>query len=389
MANPADFNPKAANFEEWLYGGRRETYKFSPHFSYEEQVGPNPTWFSTTRLGQFLRRSPGSHIRMAAAAAAPMAGYGLRDASGTSFFQGAYHRLRSFNYPHDTWGLRYHKLRAGGHTDASARSYMRSKWPRPTDWADMRRAAPEVAKPGLRFGYLAGGLALASNLHFSVQNPFGPFYGFGAITASYGIGAAGLRLGWGLGAAAGRASQPMWGAAVRGATSIGAGLSRAGGAVASGGARGAGWGASLAVGRFSGWQTTGRVIGATSGGVGFAGRTLGRIGAGLSRMAGTTAGAGQIGQAATFLLTGGATIGGAVIGAGIGLAAPFAFEYAMETLPKIGLRLSRRGFGNLYGPYHDNRAVMTMRQQAVAAISQSHMNARNALGGEAALLHLA
>jgi len=37
--------------------------------------------------------------------------------------------------------------------------------------------------------------------------------------------------------------------------------------------------------------------------------------------------------------------------------------------------------------YRDTRAALTMRQAAVQAIQGSKMNARNALGGEAALMH--
>jgi hypothetical protein len=81
---------------------------------------------------------------------------------------------------------------------------------------------------------------------------------------------------------------------------------------------------------------------------------------------------------------------GAVIGGLTGTVVPvLGIHAAMEEGPKLGYRLSRRGFGNLYGPYRDNRQVATMRQASLQAISQSHMNARAALGGEAALLHFA
>lgn len=79
---------------------------------------------------------------------------------------------------------------------------------------------------------------------------------------------------------------------------------------------------------------------------------------------------------------------GAVVGGLTGLIVPMVgMHYAFEEGPKLGYRLARRGFGNLYGPYRDTQQVATMRQASLQAISQSHMNARSALGGEAALLH--
>lgn len=42
---------------------------------------------------------------------------------------------------------------------------------------------------------------------------------------------------------------------------------------------------------------------------------------------------------------------------------------------------------NFGGNYHDTQQALTMRQQAVQAISGSKMNARSALGGEGRLMH--
>lgn len=102
---------------------------------------------------------------------------------------------------------------------------------------------------------------------------------------------------------------------------------------------------------------------------------------------------GRLGWAAGAAM--GATIGGppgAVIGAiiggiGGGIVPAMAFSYLNEELPSWGSRLGRRGFGNLWSPYRDTQQAATMRQASLAAIGKSHMNARNALGGEAAILH--
>jgi len=124
----------------------------------------------------------------------------------------------------------------------------------------------------------------------------------------------------------------------------------------------------------------------------FAGRVGWSLGAaagraatsGLTRMAGT-----RLGLGAARLAMGAATAGGAIIGGGLGMIVlPMVLEEAVDKLPGVGFRMSRRGFGNLYGPYRDAPQAATMRQAALAAMSQSQMNARNALGGEAALLHL-
>ena len=109
---------------------------------------------------------------------------------------------------------------------------------------------------------------------------------------------------------------------------------------------------------------------------------------GMAAMVGPRMGWG-LGAAAGMAIGGpiGATVG-AIIGGAVGLiAAPMAIDMASTAIPMLGFRLSRRGFGNMNGPYQDNPRVHSMRQAAVQAISQSHMNARNALGGEAALLH--
>lgn len=352
-----------------------------------------------SRLMQFLHyRPPAEHARLALSAAGPLAYYGLREASGVSFFRGSYHRLRSFRYPHESYWFAYHKAAAKGHFVSSGElarareaarvlEHARDFYPggrlprsRLVERLEGRLAAPS----GFHTGYLAGGVALASNLHLAVQNPYGPFYGFGLNVLSFGLGLPALRLGWGLGAAAGRSTAALWPAAARGMGKLGAGLGQAGRAVTTAGRRGVGLSRVLSASRFSGWQTTGRILRGTSATVGVLGRTLGLLGVGVGKAAEFSLGSRLV--AAT--LTGAATLGGALLGAGLGLVAPLALEYAATELPHLGHRLSRRGFGNLYGPYRDTRLAMTMRQQAVAAISQSQLNARNALGGEAALLHL-
>lgn len=71
----------------------------------------------------------------------------------------------------------------------------------------------------------------------------------------------------------------------------------------------------------------------------------------------------------------GAMAGGAAIGAGIKAQTRLEGEYRkrVDTGPTFS--------------YQDSQQALTMRQAAVQAIQGSKMNARNSLGGEAALMH--
>lgn len=119
------------------------------------------------------------------------------------------------------------------------------------------------------------------------------------------------------------------------------------------------------------------------GAVGVASTVAGMVGPRLGWGLGSAVGAAIGGPLAPAT----ALVGGIIGGLTGMILAPMAIDAASVSLPKLGFRLSRRGFGNLNGPYQDTQQAHSMRQAAVAAISQSHMNARNALGGEAALLH--
>lgn len=324
-------------------------------------------------IGKFFRRGPAEHVARATASSWELLGRGTWDALGLSFFSTAYHRFRSFGYPHGSYGFAYHKARARGFTHADAAIKAAGGTP------------PATRLP--RIGYIGSGLALATNLHLATQNPYGPFYGLGVSTLTVSAFLPAIRLGWGLGAAIG-SSASLWHGLGRGLEMAGAGISRAGASVAAGSAQGRNLAKAMRASRFSGWQTTGKIVGAASVGSQVGGTALSWAGKGISKVAGGLLGRGTIGSLVVRGLTAVGALTDGILGAAVGFMAPIAIEQAATRLPHLGHRLSRRGFGNLYGPYQDTRAALTMRQQAIAAISQSQLNARNALGGEAALIHL-
>ena len=323
-------------------------------------------------LHAYATRPAHEHLWRAIQSAPGMAYEGFRQGTGIDFLAGSVHRLWAERFIKGSFGYKYHLNRARGHTPASAISAIRAK--QPTDWADLRYPVIHAEKPRFRAGYLGGGLAAVSNLHFAVENPFGPFYGYGAGALSIMAAMPAVRLGWGAGAAAGRLLARPMAASVKAGLFTGiVGLHGMGSTIEAAGSALAG-SRNLAV----------RLLGRTMGLAGLGAMSAARGGAAAM---GAVYGS-PIAQWSMTALTAGTTLLGSLTGLAVGLATPLAMEYLARDLPQRGRLLSRRGFGYYYGLHQDTRQAITLRQQAIAAISQSHLNARHALGGEAAMLHL-
>jgi hypothetical protein len=257
-------------------------------------------WFQERR-----GRTPGYYLKEAFGAKTWQQGnLMLRESSGVGFAEGAYWKYKQ--YGADKWGAsasafdsaEYYGLRAKGTTHSAAANQL---W-RGQLFGNAKNTAPIVKSPGLRTGWLAGGLGVAYAAYEATNHEAGPIVGGTSFLAGVYGGGIGARMGANVGAAFG-----------------------------------------AAIGSFL--PGPGNIIGA---GIGY--------------------------------LVGGLT----------GMIAPsLAMDALTTTLPNYGFRISRRGFGNIGHPYVDTRINQTMRQASLSAISQSSMNARNALGGEAALLHFA
>lgn len=290
----------------------------------------------------FLNRSPYEHSRQGVVGkrgklhyggAVGVAYGGVRDSS-YGLFQTGYHRFRANIAPKGSYEHKYRMLRSQrglGHA-AAVRQIEE----------DVSTAAGHAFSPGpsaaqlthpFSQGLFWSGVGFATAAYESTRNPWGPLWGYPAWVGSMAVLGAAAPLGWGLGKAAGMAGTRFAG---RAAASIGARIAPA---------------------------AVTKVMSKVAGSI---------IGRGIGKMA---IGAGTLAFGAVGTL-----------GLSLGLGA--LYELGVNKLPQVGFRLSRKGFGNLYGRYQDTQYAATMRQQALSAISQSQMNARNALGGEAALLHL-
>lgn len=311
----------------------------------------------------FFRRAAREHIRYAHSRAIPLASAALAEASGARFFQAGLWRLRALQVgrEHPQYGT-YSQLARGS---ASA----------------------------MRAGWIGSGMALAGTVYASVLNPMGPLVGAGSALGFSVAAAAGLRLGWGYGAALGTHGGRFWSGVTPIAGRLGRLLSRTSSYQTSLGRSMWQAGGRIAARR---WYTIGGMFRLAGGGLwttGQATRVTGVVLRGFSgamRLIGRLpVGPGMtLGKAILSGATAATTIALGVAGSFLaGIVAPALAEIGFQYASHTGFRISRRGFGNLYGPHRDTPWAITMRQQALAAISQSQLNARSALGSEAALLH--
>jgi hypothetical protein len=300
---------------------------------------------------KYFTSSAGAHITNSFAPSWNMTKGALRDATGVAFFQGSYHKLRSGLYKKGTYQRYYHEMRAGGQTGEIAGKFAADKMRFATQYSKAQRLSPlgnkaiaasplEIA--GVAMSPKTGAILSKRRLAFEGKNIFRQGYLMGGIIAAQAMDQT-----------FSNPFGPIYGAGVS-AAFWGAGAP----------AMRMGWGAGSALGAKMG-QAAIRGIGADA------------IGASAFR-----AGVGSLMKGGMKVATGGLLAGILTI------AVPEVIQWAANSIPPVGHRMRRKGFGNFYGPYKDNPAVATMRQQALAAMSQSQMNARNALGGEAALMHL-